>query len=53
MKKCSGRIYKINNKSFCVGEKKSKIKSKKIKSKKIKSKKNKSKKKLDVNKILY
>ena len=38
MKKCTGRIYKINNKSFCVGEKKSKVKSKK-------GKKNKSKKK--------
>ena len=41
MKKCTGRIYKINNKSFCVGEKK--IKSKKSKKGK-KSKKNKTKK---------
>ena len=28
--KCSGTIYKINGKSYCVGEKKSKKKSKKI-----------------------
>lgn len=42
-KKCTGRIYKINNKSFCVGEKKSKLKMKKNKTKskpKNKSKKN-------------
>jgi hypothetical protein len=43
MKKCTGKIYKINNKSFCVGEKKSKIKSKKGKKSK-KSKKNKTRK---------
>ena len=43
MKKCTGKIYKINNKSFCVGEKKSKIKSKKNKKGK-KSKKNKTRK---------
>jgi hypothetical protein len=44
MKKCTGRIYGINNKSFCVGEKKSKMK-RKSKSKKSKSKKSKSKRK--------
>ena len=43
MKKCTGKIYKINNKSFCVGEKKTKIKSKKSKKGK-KSKKNKTRK---------
>jgi hypothetical protein len=37
MKKCSGIIYKINNKSFCVGGKKIR----------------KVKRKLNVNKILY
>lgn len=36
-KKCTGRIYKINNKSFCVGEKKIKNKSKKVKSKKTRN----------------
>lgn len=41
MKKCTGRIYKINNKSFCVGEKKSKLKSKKGKKSQTKSKKTK------------
>ena len=30
MKKCKGTIYKINGKTYCVGEKKSKKKSKKI-----------------------
>lgn len=40
-KTCKGTIYKINNKTYCVGEKKSK-KSKKLKKpKKTKSKKNK------------
>ena len=40
--KCSGTIYKINGKSYCVGEKKlkkSKKSKKNNKSKKIKSKK--------------
>jgi hypothetical protein len=46
MNECKGTIYKINDKTYCVGEKKSKKskKSKKIKSKKIKSKKSKKKK---------
>jgi hypothetical protein len=31
MNKCTGTIYKINGKSFCVGEKKSKKRLKKSK----------------------
>ena len=35
-KTCKGKIYKINGKSYCVGEKKSKKSKKLKKSKKIK-----------------
>jgi hypothetical protein len=36
IKTCKGNIYKINNKKYCVGEKKSKRKLKGSNSKKIK-----------------
>ena len=40
MKKCTGKIYKINGKSFCVGEKNKNKSKKSKKSKKTKKTKN-------------